>query len=224
MATVTVLTTLPNFEDGMIQAFRSKRLIMRPLLHPTDLEAYRTIRSQPAAMTGSRTGLPDDTIEQTEAKLMRLQPPYSGSHVYFGVYLKGVEGAEGELIGDGGVHKFSDTQTGWPEFGYKFKQEYWGQGYASEFALSFVQFWCSLPRAKKQAEVALNSVVTAKEEVALSGLIKDKSTPLRVEEIICAWTTIGNKASQRVLQKTGFQSFDGPEDGFVHWRRTLPRS
>ncbi|KAK6079183.1 GNAT N-acetyltransferase [Seiridium cupressi] len=219
--TITVSTTLPRVEDSTILPFETERLVIRPLLYPGDLPAYRTIRSQPAAMTSSRTGLPDFTVEQTEAKLKRLQPPYHGSHVYFGIFLKSsVEGSEGELIGDGGVHEFAHTETGWPEFGYKFKEEHWGRGYATEFARAFMQFWWALPRVGAQVDVALSSVGVLGKET--SNPSAGGHTTCWAREQVCAWTKIDNKASQRVLQKVGFEAYDGLSNGLVNWRYTRP--
>ncbi|KAK9769468.1 putative GNAT domain-containing protein [Seiridium cardinale] len=159
MTTITVSTSLPFFKDDMIQLIETQRLIIRPLLHPKDLEAYRTIRSQPEAMTSSSTGLPDATLEQTEAKLKRLQPPYYDSHVYFGIFLKKSDASEGDFIGDGGVHKIADTETGWPEFGYKFKKEYWGLGYATEFAKAFMGYWWNeIPRNQREISILASSL------------------------------------------------------------------
>ena len=131
-STVTVSTTLPNIEDYILEPIITDRLIIRPLLL-SDLEAYRTLRSQPEAMAHSGRGRPDIDLSETLAKLQRLQAPYHNRHVYFGIFLKKSNGDEGDLIGDGGVHKFVSDQTGWPEFGYKLKKEYWGYGYGTEF-------------------------------------------------------------------------------------------
>ena len=199
---VTVSTTLPMVGDNL-ESIHSARLILRPL-HLSDLEAYRTIRSQAAAMTYSGSGLPDSTMEETEAKLKRLQPPYRNSHVYFGIFLKKPHGVEGDLIGDGGVHKFANTETGWPEFGYKFKEEYWGKGYATEFAKAFMIFWWkNLLREDKQILVAASSVNSTK--------------PV---EQVCAWTKPENRRSERVLEKVGFERFQGLDNGMTNWRLT----
>lgn len=207
MATITVSTTLPSVEDNMVQSIETKRLIIRPLLYPMDLEAYRSIRSQFEAMTSSGTGLPDATMKQTEAKLKRLQPPYHDSHVYFGIFLKNSDATEGELIGDGGVHKLTKTETGWPEFGYKFKKEYWGLGYATEFAKAFMQYWWNdLARNPRQMSIASSSV--------------DYRNTLEATELVCAWTKKRNEKSERVLEKIGFQRFKGLDNGMTNWRLT----
>jgi RimJ/RimL family protein N-acetyltransferase len=207
MTTLTVSTTLPNVEDNIIGSIETKRLIIRPLLLPTDLEAYRSIRSQPEAMTSSSTGLPDATMKQTEAKLIRLQQPYRDSHVYFGIYLKNSDDTEGELIGDGGVHKFADTETGWPEFGYKLKKEFWGLGYATEFGKGFMQYWWNnFARTERQVLIVPSSV--------------DYQATLEATEHVCAWTKRGNEKSERVLEKIGFERFQGLENGMINWRLT----
>lgn len=88
MNTLTIYTTLPSIKDDFNGFLETPRLTLRPLLYPKDLEAYRRIRAQPEAMTSSNSGLPDSTMEKTEAKLKRLQPPYRDSHLYYGIFLK----------------------------------------------------------------------------------------------------------------------------------------
>lgn len=204
--TITVSTTLPYLEDYKLGSIISDRLIIRPLLL-SDLEAFRTLRSQPEAMAHSGRGRPDADLNETLAKLQRLQAPYHNSHVYFGIFLKKSNGDEGDLIGDGGVHKFVSDETGWPEFGYKFKKEYWGCGYATEFAKAFLKFWGSLPHTEARIQIAPSSM--------------DLQDIPKVVEQIYAWTTVDNIASQRVLHKVGFESFKGLDNGLVNWRYTF---
>lgn len=109
MIEVEVSTTLPLVDDNL-PTIPTDRLILRPLLL-TDLEAFQTIRSQPQAMAHSGRGRPDADLSETLAKLQRLQAPYHNSHVYFGIFLKKSDDSEGELIGDGGVHKFMSDET-----------------------------------------------------------------------------------------------------------------
>lgn len=206
MNTVTISTTLPSIKDDSVGFLETTRLIIRPLLYPKDLEAYRTIRAQPEAMTSSNSGFPDSTMEKTESKLKRLQPPYCDSHIYYGIFLK--DGTkEGELIGDGGVHQFTGTSSGWPEFGYKFKKEHWGLGFATEFAKAFmIHWWNNLPRDRRQIAVIPGSL--------------DFQVSSETPEQVCAWTKNGNKKSERVLEKLGFQIFKGLDNGFTNWRLT----
>lgn len=149
---------------------------------------------------------PDADLNESLVKLKSLQAPYNNSHVYFGIFLKKSNSREGELIGDGGVHKFTSDRTGWPEFGYKFKREYWGYGYATEFARAFMQFWWSLPRTDARISVASCS-------------LNLQDTPKVVEQVY-AWTTVDNEASKGVLRKTRFESFEGLDNELINWRRT----
>lgn len=199
--TIEVSTTLPVVEDNVPLSIISDRLILRRLVF-SDLEAHHSLRGQPEAMAHSRRGKPDANLEETLAHLNRM------SDTYFGIFLKNSDGSEGELIGDGGVHKFVSEKTGWPEFGYKFKKEYWGQGYATEFANAFMDFWLNLPRTDARIVVASSSVV----------LCQDTS---HVVELVCAWTTEDNLASQNVLKKVEFKSFQGMNNGYVNWRKTF---
>lgn len=197
----TVSTTLPIIGDNL-KHIHSDRLILRPLLL-SDLEAFRILRTEAAAMSSSTRGRPDKDGE-TEDYLQHLQSPFQDSRLYYGIFLKKDDGNEGDLIGDGGVHKILSTQSGWPEFGYKFREKYWNKGYATEFAKAFMKYWWSLPRKQTTLQVhpaSVNYLVTPK-----------------VTEQVCAWTKSGNKASEKVLQKVGFESFQGFNNGLHNWR------
>lgn len=203
---ITVSTTRPVVEDTL-KSLCTDRLIIRPLLM-SDLPAFRVVRTQPAAMTSSGKGRPDGDILETEDKLRRLQSPYSDSHVYYGIFLKKPDNTEGELIGDGGVHKFTDTETGWPEFGYKLKKEHWNHGFATEFAKKFLKEWWDLPRKDLQIQVVPCSFA-------------DYEGRSGVTEQVCAWTKVGNVQSERVLDKVGFERIEGmKDDKFHYWRLT----
>lgn len=53
--------------------------------------------------------------------------------------------SEGDLIGDGSL-EVHGPYRGWPTLSYKFKEEYWNKGYATEFTKTFMEFLWSLPR------------------------------------------------------------------------------
>ena len=201
--TIKVSTTLPVIEGNVPLSIISDRLIIRRLVL-SDLEAHHSLRGQPEAMAHSRRGKPDANLEETLAHLKRMP------ETYFGIFLKNSNGTEGELIGDGGVHKFVSEKTGWPEFGYKFKKECWGKGYGTEFANAFMDFWLNLPRTDSHIAVASSSVI----------ICEDTSN---VVELVCAWTTEDNLASQNVLKKAGFKSFKDMDNGYVNWRKTFSK-
>ena len=204
----TVSTTRPHLGCNIL-GIVTQRLIIRPLLL-SDLQSFYTIRSQPEAMAHSGRGRPDANIEETKDKLQRLQLPYENRHVYFGIFLKNSDGSEGYLIGDGGVHKMISETSGWPELGYKFKKDYWHQGYATEFLKAFLNFWCNLPR--QSVEIGVHSST-------VDYLVKGEGCLHR--ERVCAWTTKDNVASQNVLEKAGFEIFQGLEGeaaDLINWR------
>ena len=100
---------------------------------------------------------------------------------------------EGDIVGDGGVHKFANTETGWPEFEYKFKKEYWGKGYVTEFAKAFMRFWWKdLPREDRQIRV-------------LSSSLDSPHSSKATEQRVCCWIKSENIASQRIAEKVGFE-------------------
>lgn len=176
---ITVSTTLPLVKKNL-PTLHSDRLIIRPLLL-SDLEEYHTLRSQPETMVLSDTGKPDQNMNDTQDKLLSLQPPYQGSHAYFGIFLLKEDNREGQLIGEGGVHNFASTLTGWPEFRFIFKKEHWYQKYEIEFTTTFLDFWWKQPR-KKANILAVPTPDSAN--------LQDTNTS-EAKELVCAWTRPG---------------------------------
>ena len=157
-------------------------------------------------MLDSNRGKPDSDISVSFNKLDRLIKG-DKNNVYFFIFIKNPDGTEGDFIGDGGVHNFKSDSTGWPEFGYKFKKEFWGKGYATEFGKTFIKFWQSLPRKDVNISVAPSSV--------------DYSEGLYVKERLTAYTRDENLPSQNVLKKLEFEIFKGLTNGLVNWRKII---
>ena len=199
---IDVLTTLPAVNDELPIIYTDRLIIRAPKY--SDIDAYSSLRTQPEAMTDSGRGKPDANISETLNKLERLIKG-DKNNVYFFIFLKNSDGSEGDFIGDGGVHNFKSDSTGWPEFGYKFKKEFWGQGYATEFGKAFMQFWGSLPRKDVEIPVSPSSI--------------DYYNSLQVKERLTAYTRNENLASKNVLCKLGFQSFEGLKNGLINWRK-----
>lgn len=108
-AFIDVLTTLPVVE-GELPIICTDRLIIRAPGY-SDIDAYYSLRTQPEAMTDSGRGRPDANISETLNKLERLIKG-DKNNVYFFIFLKNLDGSEGDLIGDGGVHNFKSDSTG----------------------------------------------------------------------------------------------------------------
>ncbi len=201
---INVNTTLPVINNEL-PVIQTDRLIIRTPEY-SDLYDYYSLRSQPEAMVDSGRGKPDSDIYVTFNKLERLIKGEK-NNVYFFILKKNPDGTEGDLIGDGGVHNFKSDSTGWPEFGYKFKKEFWGQGYATEFGKTFLKFWQSLPRKDVNITVAPSSI--------------DYHDGLYVKERLTAYTRNENLASQNVLLKIGFEAFKGLKNGLVNWQKII---
>ena len=202
---IYVNTTLPYINRSELPTIYSDRLIIRPLVN-SDIDAYHSLRSQPEAMRDSGRGRPDVNISETLNKLERLIGG-DKDNIYFGIFIKNSDGLEGDLIGDGGVHNFKSEITGWPEYGYKFKKEFWGKGYATEFGKAFFKFWTSLPRKDVKIPVSSSSI--------------DMNSSLYIKERLTAYTRYENLPSQNVLLKLGFQSFEGLKNGLINWRKII---
>lgn len=201
---INVNTTLPIINRELPELY-SDRLIIRAPIY-TDLDSYYSLRSQAEAMSDSGRGIPDADIFVTINKLERLIKG-DKNNVYFFIFLKNPDGTEGDFIGDGGVHNFKSDSTGWPEFGYKLKKEFWGQGYATEFGKTFIKFWQSLPRKDVNITVASSSI--------------DYNDGLCIKERLTAYTRNENLASQNVLLKIGFETFKGLKNGLVNWLKKI---
>ncbi|KAI2632489.1 GNAT domain-containing protein [Hypomontagnella submonticulosa] len=149
----------------------SNRLTFRPLFL-SDLEAYHSLRRQPEVVRNGCLTEPDKDLEETRKYYERTEKPRD---VRLGIFLKGLEGHEGELIGEGGVVVIPDE---WPQPYYMFKKEHWGKGYATEFLKAFLTYWFGLPTRKAWNLQKLRRI---KRDIVLeSKLTEEKKLRLRV--------------------------------------------
>ena len=86
---VVVQTTLPSTPlppNSGRAPITTERLILRPL-RQDDFEAFRALRLQPEAMTGTRQGRPDRSDEETQRALDHFLSPHDGTTFLFGVFV-----------------------------------------------------------------------------------------------------------------------------------------
>ncbi|KAI1413149.1 acyl-CoA N-acyltransferase [Hypoxylon sp. FL1857] len=187
-AKVNVKTTLPitpfppNAERKPIG---TERLIIRPFSED-DLDALHSLRTQPEVMMYTALGRIAANKEETRDVIARYLPP-NDLETYNNVICLA---STGELIGIGGVSKGKHF-FGWPEVGYLFKKEFWGQGYATEFLRGWLGLWWALPRSEVELGVDPQSV----------------DGPGEVPELLTAFIEESNLKSRRVLEKVGFREF-----------------
>ncbi|KAJ4418692.1 hypothetical protein N0V85_001343 [Neurospora sp. IMI 360204] len=195
---ITVRSTLPCFPLPLISErpwVTTERLLIRPLA-ASDLEALHELRTQPEVMIWTSAGKPDSSLDETKVKLDCFLTP-EGNNKSFNYAICFKEDPS-KLIGIGGCHNCSSS-LGWPELGYMFRKEAWGQGIATEFLKAWLPLWNALPRevvGVKCDERTLrggDGVYENKEEV--------------VEERLMALTTDENGKSQNILKKCGFEHF-----------------
>lgn len=189
------------------EPIHTNRLILR-LFKRFDMGAYHSLASQPAAMDSD--GGYSVTYEFTRDRFLCLLP-ISTSFFYFGIFLKKSDDSEGDLIGSGGIYQLASRETGWPRLEFKFKKEYWGQGYATEFLTAFLEFWWKLPRQRTSVTLMHESLV---------GAAGSQNTT--IPELLYAWTKPENLDAQRVLQKVGFEYLDGLDNGLLNWGLRKP--
>lgn len=206
-----ILTTLPWPLPS--SADRSPTLTSRLLIRPlaaSDLDGFHLLTSQQEVMKWTAAGRAHTSHEETQKKLDEFLPPNDTKTFNCAICLR----ETGEFVGIGGIHRFSrvvvaeeeglhDVNShsgyGWPELGYMFKKEFWGQGFATEFVTAFLGMWEQLQRASVEVDVNVKSLVDG-----------DASAPARERkrEALVAIIDPTNGASQRILQKCGFEKFD----------------
>ncbi|KAI1459764.1 acyl-CoA N-acyltransferase [Annulohypoxylon moriforme] len=186
----TTVPRLPLPPNSEREPIRTTRLVIRPMVED-DLQSYHELRSQPEAMTGTSRGRPDRNIDESRSAIVDFLSPRDNTMFLFGAFLA----STGELIGEGGVHNLESSSCGWPEIGYKFRKEFWGQGYATEFLSAFLQAWWSLPRSH------------IKRRVCSSSIFRIKDSELEAIEQVYANADVNNIGSRRVLEKLSFIQF-----------------
>jgi GNAT superfamily N-acetyltransferase len=149
-------------------------------------------------MRWTALGRVDRDVAETRAKVELNLPPRDVENFNFAICLReeGADGA-GEVIGIGGCHNFRSS-FGWPEVGYMFRKEYWGKGFGTEFLRGWVREWDGLER--EVVEVLVDERTLDADEVGMG-------EEHVVRERLIAVTETGNKASQGVLGKCGFEWF-----------------
>jgi RimJ/RimL family protein N-acetyltransferase len=203
---VLVKTTLPSRPlppNASRQPIITDRLVIRAWT-PEDLKELRVLRTQPEVMRWTRVGHIDLDEAATQTHLNRYLPPNDANTYNCAITLK----ETGELIGSGGVHMFTGS-FGWPELGYMFRTEFWGQGYGTEFVRGFVEAWSALPR--EEVEIKVDPRTATGDGVA--------------EEQLIAITDGANWGSQKILRKCGFEQylvFPGDDGGPLPTFRFFP--
>lgn len=187
---VTVKTTLPTLPlplHGDRPPVRTERLILRPF-QKTDTQALHELRLQPEVMMWTMQGKPDADLTATEKVVEFKMPPYDKENHDYAI----IVAETNQLVGVGGSFK-RDGELGWPVFGYMFRKEAWGKGYATEFVKAYTALWWELPRSETEVKVEKSTVIG---EPGDDGL---------VPECLVAVTVVPNKGSQNVLNKAKFK-------------------
>lgn len=217
----TVATTFPKLPSSSDRAHATTaRLLIRPLA-ADDLEGIHAIRTQPDVMAWSAAGRIDRDRDETAAVLAKFLSPHDTGTFNCAICLR----ATGELVGIGGVHRLNsaggrddddagvgpEDGYGWPELGYMLRREHWGRGLATEFVTAFLGLWEDLRREPAEMRVNTKSVVGAGSAGAghgSGGASGASGGPRQAREVLVAIIDPRNAASQRILEKCGFESFD----------------
>ncbi|KAJ9161876.1 Acyl-CoA N-acyltransferase [Coniochaeta hoffmannii] len=165
------------------------RLLIRPLA-ADDVQALHVLRTQPEVMANSSQIRADRDLDETYQRLAPFLPPNDEKTFHCAICLR----ETGEMIGIGGCHSLS-SGFGWPVLGYMIRREYWGRGLVTEFVGAWLGMWCALPREETEVVASPDS------------LLGDDRGDGRAGEVLVALTTSENVASQKVLEKSGFEHF-----------------
>lgn len=116
----------------MSEVMQTERTLIRPF-RSTDVAAAHEWFSDPEVMRFIPRG-GDTTLEDTRQRI----GGYMAHHEEFG-FSKGIviHRASGEPIGDGGLYHLPDGER--IELGFRFKREFWGQGYAVEVGRAWIR-------------------------------------------------------------------------------------
>ncbi|KMQ82493.1 n- gnat protein [Lasius niger] len=192
---VLVSTTSPILEGNLLQQpITTDRLIFRQFLD-SDLEAIHSSITTPG----------EDDKSQALSLLNYLKKDSETLHL--GIFLNGA--TEGEFIGRVALaHSEKYLSSGWPEIECVINTRYRGCGYATESATALLQFFWDLPRKQTRILVAPSSL--------------DNPEDTKATEQIYAMSRKDNLASIRVLQKLGFESFEGLDNDKINWRMRNP--
>lgn len=186
---VLVKTTLPVRplpSSSSRPIITTERLIIRALV-PEDLQGLHALRTQPEVMANNPQARIDKDLQETKPKLDLYLPPKDETTYNCAICLK----ETGEFIGTGGCYRLTSS-LGWPVVGYMIRKEFWGQGITTEFLRAWLDMWSKLPREDVEIEVDPRT-------------LPDGGGP--VPEQVATWTVGDNFASQRVLEKSGFENF-----------------
>ncbi|KAK3496985.1 acyl-CoA N-acyltransferase [Neurospora hispaniola] len=204
---ITVRSTLPRLPLPLISErplVKTERLLIRPLA-ASDLEALHELRTQPEVMFWTSAGKPDSSLDEAKAKLDYFLSP-EGNNKSFNYAICFKEDPS-KLIGIGGCHSWGSS-LGWPELGYMFRKEVWGQGIATEFLKAWLPLWKALPREVTE--------VKCDERTLRGGNGVYENSEEMVEERLMALTTDANGKSQNILKKCGFEHV-------LTWKAREPR-
>ena len=195
---ITVRSTFPCIPlplTGERPWVTTERLVLRPLA-ASDLEALHELRTQPEVMVWTSAGKPDSSLAETKAKLDSILSDEENQRSFN--YAVCFKEDPSKLIGISGCWRLSSS-VGWPELGYMYRKEAWGQGIATEALEAWLGLWKALPR--QVVEVKCDARALRGE----NGVFENRDEV--VEERLIALTTDTNGKSKNILTKCGFEHF-----------------
>lgn len=175
-----------------LPTLETERLIIRPITID-DVDDFFEMDSQPEVHTFLR-GQPINTIEETKGIIEALQVQYKElGHGRLAV----VEKESGKMIGWTGFKYMTEkeamnNQFDFLDFGYRYRKETWGKGYATEAAKACMEFY-----HKNMSDIKLNAITHLDNKASRNVLEKvgfevTETFHLDMWDLDCFWYELKN--------------------------------
>ncbi len=166
----------------------TKRLILRPVIE-ADIQDFFELDSNPDVhrFLGSK---PVKTMAESEAMIATILDQYKKFDIgRLAVILKDTN----EFIGWSGL-KYEQNlrkEFNYYDLGYRFKQQYWGKGYATETAFASLDYgFNDLKLQEINAAAAINHIAS---NIILKKIGMQPSGTFEYDDDLCNWYVIPNK-------------------------------
>nr|YP_009744348.1 hypothetical protein [Xylaria hypoxylon]QIE13212.1 hypothetical protein [Xylaria hypoxylon] len=180
-------------ENLELNPITTERLILRPL-RPSDALAYSLSSRDAESNWNNHLWYGYTDVRRAKSQIeFDIKGQMDDSGVSLGVFLKNIEGVEGELIGNLDGYRTSKFASG---ISYTIKKNFWSQRYGSEALEGWLQYFFSLPFRER--------------ELPLNYIDNNKYNDTKLLEVT---TFTFNERSENLLKKMGFK--------FWHFKATV---
>lgn len=171
----------------IIKPIETERLVLRPIVKD-DIQDFFELDSNPKVhlFLGNN---PVKTIEESEAIIANILEQYKVNGLG---RLAVIEKATNEFIGWSGL-KYEDkvrTEFKYYDLGYRFKEQFWGQGFATEAAIASLEYGFKDLNLKEIGAAADAKHIASNTILKKVGL--NPSGTFTFENTLCNWYNLQN--------------------------------